>query len=281
MKNIAFIFNYALNQDTAQVFVPEVQELSFHSKRQGGVNILPFLRQREASDYSALLFDPWRSYMMLDGYISTVYQELGSCTSYEKYKALPKNNRMEKLFSEVYRILRVYHMAFIHENGIIERESSMLWHVDMVTNPTVYSFRITDIGLNLLTSFVSYYFYSVNSIEPIPYIEAILSSMYGDIIDQIVDFHDEDADLRLFHSPLYLNRHFRYANGNATFAQEDGVLYFEKDVIYNDCGRFPIDFYFYYGNDLYIVPNEVMDSNKISINDISKWKARVDKGRYK
>jgi hypothetical protein len=272
MNNISFLLASHLEKSTAMLHLPEIRKLDLSPNLKLGVQVLPLLSDKPNLEPFAGFFDPWRSFLLLDCFFESIYPYIEGKSSREKYLALPKRNRTERIVAEIYRILRIYSMACISKDGKITYENNRVC-INLVTNPTVYSYRIFKPGLELLTSAVVYYLSSLDKLDPPAYVEAMLSSYYIDINDQIRDFHDEDCDVLVFRTKFTINRHFRFASGNAKFVFDGGFVSFEIDEFHKNAGVFPIDFYFDFDQELHIVPVEALDNGKLPVSELTNWKA--------
>jgi hypothetical protein len=272
MKNISSLFATYLENGSSRFHLPEVRKLDLSPNLKSGVQVLPLIADKPFIEPFKGFWDPWRSFLLLDCFFDSLYPQIIGKSSREKYLFLPKSNRTERIVAEIYRILRVYNMACVDKVGKISYEQNRIC-INLIINCKVYSYRIFKPGLDLLTSAVIYYLSSFEKLDPLAYIEAVLSSYYIDINDQIRDFHDEDDDVLVFRPKFAINRHFRYASGNATLLYNEGFLEFKIDDFHKNSTVFPIDFYFTFDQKLYIIPVEALCDGKIHVSELPDWKA--------
>jgi len=221
---------------------------------------------------------PGVAFMLLDCYYESRDPGLEGKTVRERYLALPRGTRAEKLAAQVYRVLKLYHMALIHPAGVIEDSRGVI-RAGCTERGTAFCLIVTKSGLALLEAFVTSFLNSFRRPHGEAYVEALLSQYYADITNEIKKFHDEDADVLRFRKKYEFNRYFRLDCGNPKYVIKDGQIVFEiADPFYNP-QSYPIDFFVMVNEELHVIPVEALTDKKLSLSELPDWKARVIDGK--
>ena len=81
------------------------------------------------------LFNGCLCFMIMDSFIDSIFPEMEGKTFKYKYENLPKNNNIEIMFSQIYRILKLYRNATVHHiNGISITEKYLKINFDHMNN---------------------------------------------------------------------------------------------------------------------------------------------------
>jgi hypothetical protein len=259
----------------SSVHVPERRFLDLPADfRQGTkVQVRDLPQERFPAEPFAGAGAPLSAFMLLDRYLASCHPSLAGRTSRERYRSLPRNNRSERLVAELYRILRLYDVVGMN-GGTIRSESACV-HLNHVVDSIAYSCRISLPGPELLVSFVHYYLSLPFRRDPPAYVEAVLSSYYNDIVDQIRNFHDEDANVLVFHTGVKINRHVRFICGDAPYRFDgDGHVTFGIEEYFRNRGTVPVDFYIEIDGELFIIPVEALDNGRLPRSELESWKAQ-------
>jgi hypothetical protein len=196
-------------------------------------------------------------------------------TSWQKYLALPRRNQTDKLVAEVFRILRIFHIAATHATGRLESRDGLV-RAACNFNRCALALNITPVGLTLLESFVFCYLDAFHQPYGGAYIEALLTQYFLDIVGEIRKFADEDRVLYQFRPKFpYFNRHARLDCDNPRFQVDDADYRFEIGESYADPVRYAIDFFLPLDDALYIVPVEALRDGRLPIAELPQWRSRT------
>jgi hypothetical protein len=266
-----------LTRSGNQRFLPEHREIKLYSNS-AGVRFMGDDKGVSRNLPIPGLLNTGVAFMLLDTFFESRDSSLEGKTCWEKYQALPRSSRIDKMVAQVYRMLRVFRMALVREGGSIE-ESRGAVKIGCIENATVFSLIITRSGLTLLESFVVCYLNSFRQPYGEAYAEALLSQYYADITNEIKKFQDEDADILRFRKQCEFNRHFRLDCGNPKYAIVGDHLVFEIIDSFYDPLRYPIDFFVMVDEELHVIPIEALTHKKLPIQELPVWKARTLDGK--
>ena len=154
------------------------------------------------------LFNGCLCFMILDSFIDSVFPEMEGKTIKYKYEKLPKNNNIEIMFSQIYRILKLYRNATVHHiNGISITQKHL--KINFSHNNIDYFFTITHKGIEIIEDMLLCYFYYRQINYSYYYKEYLLYSFYSDILEEIEAFNDEFMDSMSINS-IKINRYERF-----------------------------------------------------------------------
>jgi hypothetical protein len=194
--------------------------------------------------------------------------------SWQRYLALPRKGSVDKLAAELYRILRIIHIASLHASGHVEAREGLV-RMSCVFNRCALSLNLTPCGLDLLAGAVFYYLDSFSQPYSEAYVELLLLQYFDDLVAEIRKFADEDRVLFQFRHSIYFNRHFRYDCDNPRYQHEESFYVLEIGPRYRDRARYPIDFYLPLTDGLCIVPVEALQADgRLPLADLPRWQAR-------
>jgi len=254
--------------------LPEHRQLELYSKKKK----LSFASEAAGEDRRLRgCFATETAFSLLESLLLSQQPALESLPSWKKYLALPKKDSVGKLVAEVYRILRIHHLAWIQADGHLELDDGLV-KVGCVYERCSLSLLISPVGLELLESFVFYYLDSFRQPYGAAYIEAILSQYFSDIVGEIKGFSDEDRVLYQFRQTMAINRHFRFDSDHPRYTVEDDHLLIEVGKHHGDAGHYPIDFYLVFDDVLHIIPIEALSNGKLSLDQLSRWRAKTEDG---
>ena len=217
------------------------------------------------------------AYSVLDSILVSQQAEIAELPSWKKYLALSKTSGTGKVVAEVFRILRIYHLAWILPTGRLEMEDGIVC-VNCVYERCSLSLNISPVGLELLESFVFYYLDSFRQPHSAAYVEAILVQYFTDIVAEVKGFSDEDRILFQFRQTMPINRHFRFDSDNPRYQVEDDMLVIDMGKMHTNTDRYPIDFYLSYKDALHIIPVEALKQGKLPIEQLSRWQIKPEDG---
>lgn len=249
----------------------DYRQIELYTKRKK----LVFAEPAAASGLPPLLGCRTAYHLLADALAAADPELLEGRSSWEKYQALPRATTTDKLVAEVFRILRILHIALSHAGGRVEMRDGLL-RAACNFKRCALALNITPGGLQLLESFVFRY---LDHRQPYgeAYVEALLTQYFTDLVLEIHKFADEDRVLYQFRPRLaWFNRHFRYDCDNPRVQMDDGHYRFAIGANYADPVRFPIDFFVPLDDALYIVPVEALSADgRLPRSELPRWRART------
>ncbi|MET0388987.1 MAG: hypothetical protein ABW321_23640 [Polyangiales bacterium] len=198
-------------------------------------------------------------------------------SSWQRYLDLPRKTATDKLVAEVFRILRIVRVAASHAQGHVEQREGLI-EFACTFNRCALSVSMTESGLALLTTFVSYFLQAPELPYSEAYIELMLGQYFTDIVAEIKKFADEDRILFQFQHAGYFNRHFRYDCDNPHLHFEGDQVRFEINKLHANPTVYPLDFYCMLDEHLHIVPVEALRDGRLPHAQLSAWRARCAEG---
>lgn len=217
------------------------------------------------------------AFLILESHLLSVQPALEGLPSWKKYLVLPKENLRGKLVAEVYRILRIHHLAWILPDGHLVQEDGLI-RIRCVFERFHLALTISPVGIELLESFVFYYMEALRQPYSDAYVEAMLCQYFNDIVGEIKGFSDNDRVLYQFRQTLPINRHFRFDNDHPRFEVNQQDLVIDTGKRHSDPRAYPIDFYLVFDDRLHIIPVEVLIDGRLPLADLPKWQARLADG---
>ena len=198
-------------------------------------------------------------------------------TTWQRYLALPRATRTDKLVAELYRVLRVARAVLFHPHGHVEMGDGIV-KINGAIDMVALSLEITVAGLGLLESMVAWYAQSLRQPYPAAYVEAMLGQYFFDIVAEIKRFADEDRVLYQFRRKYAFARHYRFDCDNPKSREEDGKLVIEIGALHRDPVAHPIDFFVIHDGKLHIVPVEALTDGVLALDQLPEWRARLTDG---
>jgi hypothetical protein len=253
--------------------IPEYRQVELYSKKKK----LTFSTEPANEKWPGSALSTEAAFMLLETCLISRDMSLEDKTSWQKYLALPRGTVAEKLVAEVYRLLRIHHIAGVHQEGHMELDDGLI-HIRCTYRRCALALVLTPIGLELLESFVFYYLNSFSQPYSEAYIEAMLTQYYIDIVGEIKRFSDEDRILYQFRQPMPVNRHFRFDSDHPRYQVAENDLIIEIGGFHADPARYPIDFYLIFEDSLHIIPVEALRGNRLPLESLPRWQARTVDG---
>jgi hypothetical protein len=210
-------------------------------------------------------------FLLLNRYLETFHPEWRELSTREKYRALPRTTRVEKMLAQVYRLLKVVHGAVTERAAHVVPSSGKI--AITVSCGVAHALTVTPMGLTLLGSFVAYYLTSLQAPFSEAYLEAMLSQYYADITEEVCRFFDEDGVLLQFRRKGSFDRHCRLRCPNPKFAVAGEEVVFQIGTHLLESRR-SIDFYVILGGMLHIVPSEALQGDRVPLAELERWRAR-------
>lgn len=198
--------------------------------------------------------------------------------SWQRYLELPRESAVDKRVAEVYRLLRIVRIASAHAQGRAEWRDGLL-HLACSFERCALALTITEVGLELLASFVAAHLEHLGSPYPPAWVERLLSQYFTDIVGEVRRFADEDRVLYQFQPRPFFNRHFRYDCENPRVRVDDTHVAFDYSAAHEPAALFPIDFFAFVDDRLHIVPAEALTARRLPLAELPRWQARCTDGR--
>jgi len=217
------------------------------------------------------------AFLLLQAAVEADDPEHEARTTWDIYRALPRNSSGDRAVAEIFRILRVVRKVTIHRQGTVAIEGG-LFRCFGAIDGTVLALDISQAGLGLLESAAAYYLDSLAQPYSAAYVEAILLRYFADIISEIKRYSDEGRSLFQFREPLRMNRHLRLDCDTVRPRIAGDVCQFDLGEAFRDAGRFPIDFFVVIRDVLYIIPIEALTDGTIEVAELARWQARGTDG---
>ncbi|MET0386502.1 MAG: hypothetical protein ABW321_11115 [Polyangiales bacterium] len=202
-------------------------------------------------------------------------------TSWQRYLALPRATRIDKMVAEVFRIMRILRIALAHPSGHCDLRNGLV-ELSCTFQRCALSLSLTETGLDLLVGFIDYFLQASDGFS-LPYSaayhERMLGQYFTDIVAEIKTFADEDRILYQFMHPAFFNRHFRYDCDNPRVHWHDDHCELELNALHKNPLLFPIDFWIIDHERLHIVPVEVLRDGRLPLAELPRWRARTQDGQ--
>lgn len=254
----------------ARLPVPEYRQIELYTKKKK----LNFAEPEPVdARLDRLLLARLAFHLLEDHFAVTDELLLEGRNSWQRYLGLPRASTVDKVAAELYRILRIAHIASLHAQGHREVRDGLV-RLGCNFGRCALDLNITPAGLELLAGAVHCYLDSFRQPYPEAYVEALLMQYFFDIVGEIRKFADEDRVLYQFRQKYRFNRHFRFDCDNPKVVQEAETWRIEIGPGYRDPARYPIDFYLSYEDSLCIVPVEALREQCIAVAELPRWRAR-------
>lgn len=217
------------------------------------------------------------AYAVLDSLLVSQQAEIAELPSWKKYLALPKKSATEKVVAEVFRILRIFQLAWVLPAGKLEMDDGIV-RMSCVFERCALSLNISPVGIELLESFVFYYLDSFHQPYSAAYVEAMLVQYFSDIVAEVKGFADLDRVLFQFRQTMPMNRHFRFDSDSPRYQVEGDMLEIDTGKMHANMDRYPLDFYLVFRDVLHIIPVEALKQGKIPLDELPRWQSRAEDG---
>jgi len=254
-------------------YIPEINNLKFSND---GTSILSLkMEDRFPTQQTSIpeLFNASLCFMILDSYIDSLYYEMEGTKFNEKYKNLPKNNNIEIMFSQLYRILKLYRNATIHHVSGISITKDLL-NIEYSHGKINYLFTITHKGIEIIEDMVLCFFYYNKLNYSYHYKEYLFYSYYDDILKEIIAYNDENNDIETINSKK-INRFERLNCDSINFKISNIIIIFDIPQKIIDRINCAIDINISINEKHFIIPIEVLDHLKqMSIEEINKFELK-------
>jgi len=204
---------------------------------------------------------------IFDVYLDTKYIQLRGKSYKKKHDSLPVSNNTEIMQKSFFRILKLMRNSITHSANSITYSNSVT-SISYWFKGVNFELDISD--NNLLELYTATLLLMNDKFEEdrgIYMKEGLLKWYYDSIIRNIVI--SDDCSFMNLSNIVPLNP-MRNIIVNAKFHVHDNNLVIENSKFIRDTIR---DFAISFNNDCYVIPQEHLSNNSISINDLHKWKA--------
>lgn len=255
--------------------LPEYRQIELYSKKKS----LP-MDQDEAGELAAAeaaVAALARLFATTHARLAAPGSAMDAPATWRTYLALPRDSGVDKLVAEVYRALRIFHVANTHRSGTVEVRNGLI-KASATVDYTSLAVRVTRAGIGLLEAFMAYCCAEATAIYPAAYVEAMLCAYWSDIVAEIRWYYDEDRVLFQYRNKYRMNRHCRFDCDNPRYSMADGQLRFDIGGAYADPIRYPIDFFVVADDHMHIVPVESLTRGGLPLDQLPRWQARLADG---
>jgi hypothetical protein len=259
--------------------LPEYRQIELYSKKKK-LRFAPDIPGNAEQDFlSALLADTQWAFFLLDNAFSTRDPLLfEGQTSWARYLALPRKTTLDRIIAELYRILRICHIAARHPKARREMREGLI-RISCEFNQCALALNLTPAGIGLLCGAVCLWLDADGQPYSDAYHEALLTQYFADLVEEIRKFSDEDRVLYQFRPKIpWFNRHFRLDCDNPRCARENGFWRIDIGAKYQHPARYPIDFYLPLDDALYIIPAEALNDGALPETELPRWRAKLMDG---
>jgi hypothetical protein len=234
---------------------------------------LAFEDEFQSEQLSHTILNASLCFMILDSDIDSRFQNMESDFFSCKYKKLPKNNNIEIMFSQLYRILKLYRNATVHHvSGIsFTKDFIEIKYNSGKSGKTEHLFVITYKGVELIEDMILCFFYYELTNYSYNYKEYLYYSFYADIQKEIKAFNDEHGNIRSVKSKK-INRIEHFNCHSINYKILNDVIIFDIPVKITNRKNYAIDINISIDEKKYIIPIEVVnDLNQMSVDEFSKF----------
>jgi hypothetical protein len=210
-------------------------------------------------------------FMVLDSYIDSLFPEMEGTSFRNKYDHLPKNNNTEIMFSQLYRVLKLYRNATVHNtHGIIITKDFLKIKYNHKQNK--YLFIITHKGIEVIEDMILCFFYYESTNYSSFYKEYLYYSFFDDILKEIKEYNDEYANILTINSKK-INRIERFNCHSVEYNVFGDVIIFNiPDKLIKE-RNYAIDINIIFDEEKFIIPSEVIDNSKqMKIKELINFK---------
>jgi hypothetical protein len=257
--------------------LPEVRELDLYDRSKH----LTFASEEVSPECAAAALrvaQARAAWHALSDFVASRESSLGEgSTAWQRYQQLPRTQSSDKMVAEVFRILRIVHLSATHPDGRVAVEEGLL-QFSCVWNRWALSLSITEVGIGLLSAFVTYLIEAETSPYSLTYVEWMLAQYFTDIVAEIKSFADEDRVLYQFQQRRFFNRHFRYDCDNPRVKLDGDGYLFSINALHDNPVLYPLDFFLVLEERLHIVPVEALRAGRLPLSDRVAFEARTPDG---
>jgi hypothetical protein len=273
MKKLTALAGELVAQSSTRLSLPEHRQIELYTRKKSLATGAPEAALPEA----ARIAGACTACLLLQATFEADDPAQEGRSTWDIYRALPRNSSGDRAVAEIFRILRVVRKVALHRQATVAADGGLLRCFGTIDG-TVLALDISPVGLALLESVVAYYLGSFSQPYSAAYVEAMLLRYFTDIGGEIRRFSDEGRSLFQFREPLRLNRHLRLDCDTGRVRITDEFCHFEISEASRDAARFPIDFFVVIRDMLHIVPVEALTNGAIAVADLPRWRARGTEG---
>jgi len=254
--------------NNAEGIIPNIQRLDISSDGTKKIN-LSMVDNFRANNIDELLMGNL-CFMILDSYIDSIFPKMESENFINKYKLLPRNNNIELIFSQLYRIMLLFRNALVHHINGINRKKDML-EINFKHNKIDYELSITYKGIKTIKDMILCYFYYEHKNYSYYYKEYLYYSFFDDITKEIIKFNDKEGSIIKINSTK-INRFERFNCNSIDYKTTDNIIHFDIPREFVKKNNLPIDIYITLNEKSFIIPIEVIEEkNQMDIEEVKKF----------
>ena len=270
MKLLPYILDDYAQRFGSHLSLPEYRQVELYTKKKKLAFADPVA---SADSVEAAALAPNIAFLLLESFFQSENPELEAKGSWDLYQALPRSMPGQKLIAEIYRILRIYHLATTQKNGHVAMDDGIL-RTGVTFNRVALMLNVTPAGIKLLQSAAFYYLHSLSSPYGDAYVALMMQQYFADIVTEVKSFNDEDRVLFQFQKPRHFSRHFRLDCDNPKHDVQESQFIIHTGPNYANTAIYPIDFYVEYDSKMHIIPTEALTDGALPLADLVKWRIR-------
>lgn len=212
------------------------------------------------------------SFLLIDTYLDTVYEELEGKSFKQRYEAIEENSDVDIIFKEVYRILKLIRNATIHSKSAISMVDEN-YSIEYPFRNTEFKLIISKKSFESLISLVIFIIDYKNKNLINEYISSLLRTYFKAISENITISDEFSNDLLRLQSSICLKTMRRYRVLNTRYNKDNNIVEIEPMEIWELEKEFSgVDYVVELDSIKYLIPNEILIDNKITVSDLDGWK---------
>jgi hypothetical protein len=260
-----------LSSTRSEKYLPEMNGLEISND---GTKILTLKMEDKFQSYQESIppfFIGSLCFMILDSYIDSLFPEMEGMGFRNKYDNLPKNNNTEIMFSQIYRILKLYRNATVHNSHGISITKDFL-EIKYNYKQNNYLFIITHKGIEIIEDMILCFFYYESTNYSSFYKEYLYYSFFNDILKEIKEYNDEYKNILTINSKR-IDRIERFNCHSVDYNVFDDIIIFNiPDSLIKE-RNYAMDINIILEDEKFIVPIEIIDDSKqMKIKELINFK---------
>jgi hypothetical protein len=260
-----------LSSIRSEKYLPEMNGLEISND---GTKILTLKMEDKFQSYQESIppfFIGSLCFMILDSYIDSLFPEMEGMGFKNKYDHLPKNNNTKTIFSQIYRILKLYRNATVHNTHGISITKDFL-KINYNFKQNKYLFVITHKGIEIIEDMILCFFHYELTNYSSFYKEYLYYSFFDDILKEIKEYNDEYANILTITSKR-INRIERFNCHSVDYNVFGDIIIFNIPDRINKERNYAMDINIAFDDGKFIVPIEVIDDSKqMKIKELINFK---------
>lgn len=209
-------------------------------------------------------------FSLFDAYIDSENQQYEGLSFRRKYDKLPCTTDYDIILKELYRILKVLRNTTVHSKSHISFNGKEIL-INYKFKGTNFKLLISKLGLELIYSAI---LLVIDNRYLELYKAGLLREYYNEILLNIKDLKDDIGhnNFKYISDGIRLKRHVRYRVINPDFSID-----YDKEILYinkykYECSSYSADYLIEYNEGKYIIPEEILNDNRVLIKEISGYK---------